>query len=150
MPLLNGRHHDWVSLNLILPSIGQRPMTIQSVTYPAHTVEAPDVHGNGSKPIGYTRGQYSVEGLEVEFIASEWDAIRTILGPGYMMTARLPITIVYIDTGLTARKDEFIDCKITVEGQAISMGTDALKTKVTFKPSEMILNGVPAVLAITA
>ena len=150
MPLLNGRRHDWASMNLMLPSIGEYPMSLQSVTYPSHTIEAPDVHGTGVKPIGYTRGQYSVEGLEVEFLASEWDALRTRLGPGYMMTTRIPISIVYVDTNLEKRFDEFVDCKITGEQPSISMGTDPMKIKVTFKPSEMILNGVPAVLAIKA
>ena len=150
MPTLNGRRHDWASMQMVLPSLGQYPVTLQSVTYPAHTLEAPDVHGTGIKPIGFTRGQYSVDGLEVEFLSSEWDAIRVLLGPGYLQTARLPITIVYTDTDLTARKDEFVDCKITSEKPSISMGTDPHKTAVTFKPSEMILNGVPAVLAIKA
>lgn len=148
MPILNGRHHDWVSMQMVLPSIGQFPVTLQAVTYPAHSVEAPDVHGTGVAPIGHTRGQYSVEGLEVEFIASEWDAIRTLLGPGYLQRIRLPISIVYADTDLTSRKDEFSDCKVTNEGHTIAMGTDPLKTKVTFKPSQMVLNGVPAILAL--
>lgn len=151
MPILNGRRHDWASMQMVLPSIGNYPATLQSVTYPKHTVEKPDVHGTGIAPIGNTIGQYSVEGLEVEFLASEWDEIRTILGPGYLQAQNnLPITIVYADTSLVARKDEFVSCNIVDEQQVLSMGTDPLKTKVTFKPSQMILNGVPAILALRA
>jgi hypothetical protein len=64
-----------------------------------------------------------------------------------MKTASLPITVVYTDSGLAPRVDQFIDCKITGEQQSISMGSDPLKTKVTFKPSQMVLNGVPAIVA---
>lgn len=148
MALLNGHWHDWVTMTLVLPSIGQYPRTVQSVTYPSHTVEATDVKGTGKKSIGYTRGQYTVENLEIEFLSKEWDEIRTLLGPGYLETARLPITLVYADTDLLPRTDTFTDCKITGEQPSVSMGTDPHKTKVTFKPSEMILNGVPAVLAV--
>jgi hypothetical protein len=148
MPLLNGRNHDWVSMRLSLPSLGRNPSTPQSVTYPAHKVESPDTYGTGAKPIGFTRGQYSVDGLEVEFLAGEWDEIRAQLGPGYMMAAPFPISISYADTDLVTRTDRFTNCRITSEQLNIAVGTDPLKSKVTFKPSEMILNGVPAVLAI--
>jgi len=110
-------------------------------------MDAQDVYGTGTGPIGYTRGQYTIDNLEMEFLASEWDAIRTSLGAGYMKNTRIPIAIVYVDRDLVPRKDEFSDCKITGEQQSISMGTDPLKTKVTFKPSQMVLNGVPAIIA---
>ncbi len=147
MPLLNGRQYDWVSVQIVLPSLGSFPVTVQSVTYPSHTMDAQDVYGTGTGPIGYTRGQYTIDNLEMEFLASEWDAIRTSLGAGYMKNTRIPIAIVYVDRDLVPRKDEFSDCKITGEQQSISMGTDPLKTKVTFKPSQMVLNGVPAIIA---
>ena len=147
MPILNGRQYDWVSVQIVLPSLGQFPVSVQSLSYPSHTMEAQDVYGTGSGPIGYTRDQYKIDNLEMEFLAAEWDTIRSQLGPGYMKTASLPITVVYTDAGLAPRVDQFIDCKITGEQQSISMGTDPLKTKVTFKPSQMVLNGVPAIVA---
>lgn len=151
MPLLNGHKADWVSMQMVLPSIGQYPATLQSVTYPKHSVERTHVYGTGIAPIGHTKGQYSVDGLEVEFLADEWDAIRTILGPGYLeRDLNLPISIVYFDENMTTRKDEFVSCNIVDEQPIVSMGTDPLKKKITFKPQQMILNGVPAILALRA
>jgi hypothetical protein len=111
-----------------------------------HGIEAPDVYGSGTKPIGYTRGQYKIENLEIEFLVGEWDYIRAILGAGYLETASLPIVFTYTGLGLIPRKDEFIDCKIINEQQVVTQGTDPVKVKVTFKPTEMVLNGVPATL----
>ena len=150
MPILNGRRHDWASMQMVLPSLGQYPVTLQSVTYPKHSVPKEDVHGTGIAPIGHTIGQYSVEGLEVEFLASEWDEIRATLGAGYLgRTLNLPITFVYVDTDLTARSDEFVSCNITDE-QPVVAKDGAMTNKITFKPQQMILNGVPAILALRA
>ena len=150
MPTLNGRRHDWASMQMVLPSLGQYPVTLQSVTYPKHSVPKEDVYGTGVAPIGHTIGQYSVEGLEVEFLASEWDTIRTTLGAGYLQrTLNLPISFVYVDTDLTARKDEFVSCNI-IDEQPVVSKDGAMTKKITFKPQQMILNGVPAILALRA
>ena len=145
---LNGSNHDWVSMQVTLPSIGRTLLTPQSVAYPAHKMESPDTYGTGAKPIGYTQDKYSVDGLEIELLAAEADELRSALGPNYMKAPPFPITISYADTNLVPRTDRFLNCRITSEQPSIAMGTDPLKTKLTFKPSEMILNGVPAVLAI--
>lgn len=151
--LLNGRVHDWVSaiLNLGAP-IGKVPATLQSITYPDHAVEKKLQYGTGKNPVGYTRGTYVPGQLELEFLAAEWDTFRNLLGPGYMEIEIPGVSITYVDAaaGLVPRTDTFLGNHIVKEMNSVTQGTDPLKTKVTFQPNQMVLNGVPAVTPTTA
>lgn len=147
---LNGRLHDWVSAIFTLgPPIGKVPASVQSVTYPEHGQDKMLQYGTGPNPIGFTRDAYKPTTLDMEFIASEWDEYRTILGPGYGNLLIPSITFTYVDAaaGLTPRTDAFLGCTIVKETSTVAQGTDPLKTKVTFQPNQMILNGVPYTIA---
>lgn len=150
--LLNNRLHDWVSAKFNLgPPIGAYPLSVMAVTYPEHGSEKKLQWGTGKRPVGHTRDHYDVTTLEMEFLSSEWDSYRTLLGSGYGDVEIPAITFTYEDTaaGLTARTDSFLKCQVTKEQPSVSQGTDPLKTRVTFQPSEMILNGVPYLLPTT-
>jgi len=147
--LLNGRVHDWVSAILNLgPPIGKTSATLQSITYPSHGQETKLIYGSGPNPVGTTRDAYKPELLEVEFLASEWDTFRTLMGPGYGNVTIPAITISYMDVlaGLTPRTDAFLQLTVVKEQQSVAQGTDPLKTKVSFQPLQMVLNGVPYTL----
>lgn len=150
--LLNGRLADWVSTIIALgPPIGKIPLTAQSITYPDHGVEKMQQYGTGKLPVGYTRDFYKPGQLEIEFLAAEWDACRLQMGPGYMETEIPAITISHVDpaAGLTPRTDSFLGCHIVKEQSTTSQGTDPLKTRVTFQPNIVALNGLPAVISPT-
>lgn len=147
--LLNGRIHDWVSAVLNLgPPIGKVSATLQSITYPSHGQDTKLQYGTGVNPIGYTRDTYKPEVLELEFLAAEWDSYRTLMGPGYGGLVISAITLSYVDpaAGLSPRTDTFLQLTITKEQQSVAQGTDPLKIKISFQPSQMILNGVPYTL----
>lgn len=146
--LLNGRQHDWVTVKVLLPSIGVKPITCNAITYPKHGQAKEHVYGTGDGPIGYTRDSYKIDELTLEFLASEMDSIRTLLGPGYGKVS-IPVSISYLDIGLTVRTDQFLGCHITGEQPTVSQGTDPARVQVTLKPDQMILNGIPYFLALT-
>lgn len=146
---LNGRQHDWVSAIFTLgPPIGAVPATVQSVTYPQHGQEKMLQYGTGVNPIGYTRGAYKPTTLDMEFLAAEWDSYRALMGPGYGNLAIPSISFTYIDpaAGLAPRTDTFLGCSVVSETITVAQGTDPVKVKVTFQPSQMILAGVPYTL----
>lgn len=150
--LLNGRVHDWVSAILNLgPPVGKVSATLQSITYPSHGQDTKLVYGTGPNPVGITRDAYKPEMLELEFLAAEWDTYRALMGPGYGSRSISAITISYVDVaaGLTPRTDAFLQLTITKEQSTVAQGTDPLKTKVSFQPAQMVLNGVPYTLPTT-
>lgn len=147
--LINGRQHDWVSLKMTLPAQGKRPVGFKSVTYPDHGQAKTNQYGSGKNPVGYTRGAYEVNDLEVEFFAAAWDEIRTAIGPGYGEVA-IPLVLAYADIGMPTRTDVFEDCHVIKEQPVVAQGTDAATVKVTFKPSRMVLGGIPFTLPTAA
>ena len=151
--LLNGRLHDWVSAIFNLgPPIGAVPTNVQAVTYPDHGQAKMLQYGTGPNPIGFTRDSYKPTELTMEFIAAEWDAYRLQMGPGYGNIQIPSVTFTYVDpaAGLVPRTDQFLGLHVTGENNTVAQGTDPLKTKVTFQPTQMILGGVPYTLPTSA
>lgn len=151
--LLNDRLHDWVSLTLVMgPPIGKVPLTVQTIDYPEHGQETKLQWGSaGARPIGFTRDHYDVTQLSIEMLQGEWASARTALGPGYGQTLKIPaISIVYSDplAGLNPITDTFLNLTLTKEQPTVSQGTDPAKIKLTFQPTEMVLNGVPYALPV--
>ena len=147
--VLNGRKHDWVTVKVFLPSLGVKPLTCNAITYPKHGMAKEHVYGTGEGPIGHTRDSYKIDELTLEFLASEMDSIRSAMGPNYGKV-EFPVSVSYIDTGLTARTDQFFGCHITGEQPTVSQGTDPARVQVTLKPDKMVLGGVPYIVEASA
>lgn len=142
--VLNGRKHDWVAVKVFLPSLGIKPITVSSITYPDFARAKEHVFGTGMEAIGFTFDSVKPGEGEIVFLASEADQIFAAQG-SVLNDIGFPMTLSYVDIGLVARTDEFSGVHWTKVQPATSQGTDPVRITMSWKADSCKINGIPTI-----
>lgn len=138
MAVINGNYSDFSCIELAVNGILFGG--IQSIEY-TESVEKATVYGSSSKPLGFTRGQYSLEG-SFEMIQSEYVRLRQAVP--YLLDAVLSASVSYEVPGELLVTDEIVGIRITEIGNSHSVGSDALVVSLSFSALEIKHNKASA------
>lgn len=142
--VLNGRRHDWVSVKIFLPSLGLKPLTVSSLTYPDFVRAKEHQYGTGQKAVGFTFDSLKPGEGEIVFLAAEADEIAAAQG-AWLNDLGFPMVVSMVDTGLVARTDEFSGVHFFKVQPSIAQGTDAAKITLGWKPDDAKIGGIPII-----
>lgn len=142
--ILNGRRHDWVSVKIILPQVGKKPLTVSAITLPDFARAKEHVYGTGMENIGFTFDTLKPGEGEFTILQSEADEIFVFTN-AVLSDVGMPIIVSFVDIGLIPRTDTYSGCHFTKVQQTVAQGTDPARTTITWKPDSALINGVPII-----
>lgn len=132
MAIINGRAYDHSSHQIFFAGV---PTTLlRSITYSQARDGETIIHGTSRLPKGRTFGKVLPGDVTIELYQSDWEDVRTLLGPGYMQ--RIFPIIVTRQTDIQGvpgpvRTDVLKDCQIKNVEHSTSEGGEATVTTVT-------------------
>jgi len=149
MPLVNGRHYDWGSMKLVLPS-GSIVVSLQDINFKGE-LEKESTYGKGQIPIGSGQGNYSSDG-DFSVLRDDFEdilALGVATGRGLLKTPPFPLLLEYGNEDQETKQTVLPAVDITSVDESASQGDKNLKVKIGFKNHKPIIrNGVPDIVEL--
>lgn len=142
---LNGKAHGWVSVQVLLPELGLRPVTISELTYPNFTLPKEHHYGTGKEPVGKVFDSLKIDEGGITLRQDDADTIAAAQGSVLGSPISISLIVSYASPGVVSRTDKFMGVDFTGFQDTIAQGTAPGMRALKWKPDSALINGIPVI-----
>ena len=140
---INGFTHSWASTKITID--GEQYVGMSKIAW-GHAIEEGMVRGQGGKPLGRTRGQYTPEAVSITMRKSSAQVLKNNLaakssGGRTFGAVTFPIVVQYLEPDDTQITVELNQCRVLKVASANEQGTDPTADDIEISCLEVVENG---------